>query len=92
VRNAAARREDWADTSASASTRQPDRLSISAPDSMSPRSTAAAMKGLPSARRTTTSSASGGTAPAIESTSCLMSPASNGASASEAAPVSRRSA
>ena len=64
----------------SESTRQPSGSRTSASDSTNPRSTAEAMKGLPSASRVMASTTSSGSGPAIDSTNCLTSGAANGES------------
>ncbi len=78
--NAAACREDCTSARARGSARHPVETDTSAPDSTSPRRAAAAMNGLPSARRSITSTASSGKGPAIDSTSLRMLDAGNAGS------------
>ena len=80
VRKAAARLDELADAMAVGSTRQPSGPPIRVPHSTNPRSIADAMKGLPSASRSTNSAASSGKRPAIDSISCRTSAGASGAS------------
>ena len=86
----AARLEDWTAARAVGSTSQPSGPETSAPDSTNPRSTAAAMNGLPSDRRAVTSRATSGTVPAIEAARSATSPSDSGDSDSRARASSRR--
>ena len=69
-RKAAARLDELTSAIANGSTHQPRGPAIKAPDSTRPRSTADAMKGLPSASFVTASIASSGSCPAIDSSNC----------------------
>ncbi len=69
TRNGADRRPAWTSSRPVSETIQPSGRATSAPDSTMPRSTAAPMNGLPSARRTMVRVIAAGSGPAIDSAS-----------------------